>query len=63
MAECANCVRLRKRNRQLSNQLITARTKNKKSAKEMKALKKQCEKNISGMLICGHKSCIKGESF
>ena len=49
MPECANCVRLRKRNRQLSNQLITAQTKHRKSAKEVKALKKQFEKNMSGI--------------
>lgn len=49
MPECANCVRLSKRNRQLSNQPITAQTKHKKSAKEVKALKKQLEENISGV--------------
>ena len=49
MPECTNCVRLRKRNRQWSNQLITAQTKDRKSAKEMKALKKQFEKNLSGI--------------
>lgn len=38
--ECANYMRLSKRNIQLSNQLITAQTKLKKSAKERKALKK-----------------------
>ena len=48
MPECANCVRLSKRNRQLSNQLITAQTKCKKSAKEIKVLKKQLEESISG---------------
>ena len=42
-------MKLNKRNRQLSNQLITAQTKHKKSAKEIKALKKQLEENISGI--------------
>ena len=51
MPECANCVRLSKRNRQLSNQLITAQTKCKKSAKEIKVLKKQLEESISGTYI------------
>ena len=62
MPECANCVRLSKRNRQLRNQLITAQTKYKKSAKEMKALKKQFETNISGIFLymfINHTGCFQ----
>lgn len=60
MPECGECQRLGKRNRQLKNQLITAKTKLMNCRLEIKKLKKQSEENRPGKSYA-QKSCLRGK--
>lgn len=60
MPECGECQRLGKRNRQLKNQFITAKTKLMNCRLEIKKLKKQSEENRPGKSYA-QKSCLRGK--